>query len=150
MNHGHLTAPFQTTKDPALSEAIQTHLGQALRTLYGDPAETAFPLKPKRLTDRVAQVVRAHTEPLDQAYVDGIMAALPNLRAFAVSLTRDSHGAEDLVQETVLKASLGRKPSRLAPTFKLGCSPSCVISSTHRTAESSVKSRTRKDTSLPA
>lgn len=33
-----------------------------------------------------------------------LLAALPELRAFALSLTRDSVWADDLVQETILRA----------------------------------------------
>ena len=57
-----------------------------------------------RLLNRVAQVIRARTEPIDQAFIDGILASVPSLRAFAISLTRDADQAEDLVQETVLRA----------------------------------------------
>jgi RNA polymerase sigma-70 factor, ECF subfamily len=35
---------------------------------------------------------------------EALVAAIPNLRAFAVSLTGDHHLANDLVQETLLKA----------------------------------------------
>jgi RNA polymerase sigma-70 factor (ECF subfamily) len=35
---------------------------------------------------------------------DALVAAIPNLRAFAISLTGDHHLANDLVQETLLKA----------------------------------------------
>jgi RNA polymerase sigma-70 factor, ECF subfamily len=35
---------------------------------------------------------------------DALVATIPNLRAFAISLTRDHHLANDLVQETLLKA----------------------------------------------
>ena len=35
---------------------------------------------------------------------EGLVAAIPNLRAFAISLSGDHHRANDLVQETLLKA----------------------------------------------
>jgi RNA polymerase sigma-70 factor (ECF subfamily) len=35
---------------------------------------------------------------------EALVAAIPNLRAFAISLTGDPHFANDLVQETLLKA----------------------------------------------
>jgi RNA polymerase sigma-70 factor, ECF subfamily len=90
--------------DPMLDAAIQAHLGTQLRVLYGDPADIKMPRRLTQLADRVSQVIRVHTEPVDQAFVDGIMASLKSLRAYAISLTRDVHQAEDLVQETVLKA----------------------------------------------
>jgi len=52
----------------------------------------------------VAQVIRARTELIDQAFVNGVLASVTSLRAFAISLTRDAEKAEDLVQETVLRA----------------------------------------------
>jgi RNA polymerase sigma-70 factor (ECF subfamily) len=80
-----------------LDAAIQAHLGTQLRVLYGDPAEIKMPRHLTQLADRVSQVIRAHTVPVDQAFVDGIMASLKSLRAYALSLTRDIHQAEDLV-----------------------------------------------------
>jgi RNA polymerase sigma-70 factor (ECF subfamily) len=41
---------------------------------------------------------------VDQAFITGVMAALPSLRNFAMSLTKRVDQAEDLVQDTVLKA----------------------------------------------
>lgn len=89
---------------PALDNAIRVHLGDQLRSLYGDPAREKLPRDLARLADRVAQVIRAHTEPVDQAFIAGVMAALPNLRNFAMSLTKRVDQAEDLVQDTVLRA----------------------------------------------
>jgi RNA polymerase sigma-70 factor (ECF subfamily) len=91
-------------ENPSLTDAIQTHLGRELRALYGDPDEEKMPRSLSQLLNRVAQVIRAHVEPVDQAFVDELMASLKSLRAYAISLTRDVHRAEDLVQETVLKA----------------------------------------------
>jgi RNA polymerase sigma-70 factor, ECF subfamily len=88
----------------ALNNSIQAHLGQHLRTWYGDPAGDKLPPKLAQLLDRVAQVIRARTELIDQAFVNGVLASVTSLRAFAISLTRDAEKAEDLVQETVLRA----------------------------------------------
>jgi RNA polymerase sigma-70 factor (ECF subfamily) len=89
---------------PSLTDAIQIHLGRELRTLYGDPDAEKMPRSLAQLLNRVAQVIRAHTAPVDQAFIDELMTSLKSLRAYAISLTRDIHQAEDLVQETVLKA----------------------------------------------
>jgi RNA polymerase sigma-70 factor, ECF subfamily len=91
-------------ESPSLTDAIQTHLGRELRALYGDPDAEKMPRSLGQLLTRVAQVIRAHTEPVDQAFVDELMGSLPSLRAYAISLTHDMSRAEDLVQETVLKA----------------------------------------------
>jgi RNA polymerase sigma-70 factor, ECF subfamily len=58
--------------NPMLDAAVQAHLGTQLRVLYGDPVEIKMPRRLAQLADRVAQVIRAHTEPVDQAFVDGM------------------------------------------------------------------------------
>jgi RNA polymerase sigma-70 factor (ECF subfamily) len=88
----------------ALDSSIQAHLGQHLRAWYDDPAETKLPHTLTRLIDRLAQAIRARTEPVNQAFTDEVLASVTSLRAFAISLTRDADQAEDLVQETVLRA----------------------------------------------
>jgi RNA polymerase sigma-70 factor (ECF subfamily) len=57
-----------------------------------------------RLLDWHAQVVHADLKSIDRAFDDGIVTSLPSLHSFAVSLTRSVDQAEDLVQETVLRA----------------------------------------------
>ncbi len=42
--------------------------------------------------------------PVAPAFRDALAAAIPNLRAFAISLCGNPHQANDLVQETLLKA----------------------------------------------
>src|SRR5918997_1451489 len=103
-NQSEWTRPDASSSAAALSASVRLHLGKQLRPLSGDPAEDKLPRDLARLADRVAQVIRAHTEPVDQAFVSGVMDALPNLRAFALSLTGKVDQAEDLVQDTVLKA----------------------------------------------
>ena len=94
----------RTTVTEGLNTSIQAHLGQQLRALYGDPAERDLPSDLARLVERVADVIRARTEPIDPTFSDGVVASVPSLRRFAISLTRDIDRAEDLVQETVLRA----------------------------------------------
>ncbi|MET0430611.1 MAG: sigma-70 family RNA polymerase sigma factor [Microvirga sp.] len=96
-------AAFSSTR-LSLDETVRAHLGAELRNLYGDPAETKLSYSLNHLLQRAAQTIRAHQEPINQAFVDGIMKALPKLRVFALSLARQLELAEDLVQETVLKA----------------------------------------------
>jgi RNA polymerase sigma-70 factor, ECF subfamily len=103
-NRTSSVGPVRTEFSAVLDSGIQVHLGQQLRAWYGNPAEDKLPYSLARLLDRVTEVVRARTEPIDQSFVDGILASVPSLRGFAVSLTRDLNQAEDLVQETVLRA----------------------------------------------
>ena len=100
-------SPLRRVRPPvpaALDRSIQAHLGQQLRDWYGNPAEDKLPSSLKRLLTRVAQVIRARSEPVDQAFTEGVLASVPSLRTFAISLTRATDQAEDLVQETVLRA----------------------------------------------
>src|SRR5688500_18231638 len=91
----------ETSPQPAnLTSAIQAHLGEQLRALYGDPAAQKIPRDLTQLLSRVSQVIRAHQEPVDQDFIDGIMSSIPNLRGFAISLTKSVDRAEDLVQDT--------------------------------------------------
>jgi RNA polymerase sigma-70 factor (ECF subfamily) len=48
--------------------------------------------------------MRGAPELTNQSFADGIVASLSSLRSFAISLTRNVDQAEDLVQETVLRA----------------------------------------------
>jgi RNA polymerase sigma-70 factor, ECF subfamily len=89
---------------PALDASVQTHLGRHLRAWYGNPADQRLPRRLAWLLNRATQVIRARTEPVDQALVDGIVASIPSLRAYAISLTRNGDPADDLVQETLLRA----------------------------------------------
>jgi RNA polymerase sigma-70 factor, ECF subfamily len=106
IRHDQLS-PLRRVRPPvpaALDRSIQAHLGQQLQAWYGNPGEDKLPSGLKRLLARLAQVIRARTEPVDQAFIDGILASVPSLRSFAISLTRATDRAEDLVQETVLRA----------------------------------------------
>jgi RNA polymerase sigma-70 factor, ECF subfamily len=49
---------------------------------------------------------------------DALVAAIPNLRAFAMSLTGDPHLASDLVQETLLKAWTHRDKFEVGTNLK--------------------------------
>jgi len=48
--------------------------------------------------------------PLTDALRDDILASVPSLRAFAISLSGNSDRADDLVQETLLRALAARFP----------------------------------------
>jgi RNA polymerase sigma-70 factor, ECF subfamily len=49
---------------------------------------------------------------------DSLVAAIPNLRAFAISLTGDHHRANDLVQDTLLKAWANRDKFEVGTNLK--------------------------------
>src|SRR5919112_663739 len=95
-NQSEFTRPDVPSSAAALSANVRLHLGKQLRALYGDPAEDKLPRDLARLVDRVAQVIRAHTEPVDQEFVNGVMDALPILRnGFYSTHRKTSREVED-------------------------------------------------------
>ncbi len=93
---------------PSVSAAsnitIHVHLRQHLRASYGEPLEAKLPPSRAQLLDIGSGVVHADPDAIDQPFANGIITSLSSLRSFAISLTRNVDQAEDLVQETVLRA----------------------------------------------
>lgn len=98
------------TRQPARSQArakldrhVQDHLAKHLDALLGLPND---PLPPNLadLLSRFEEALQRLGTPIEPWFKEGILAAVPHLRAFAVSLTGDLDRADDLVQETLLKA----------------------------------------------
>lgn len=90
---------------PTLPVAVRSHLGQLLAAAY---AQSDTPLYlPERLDELLAQLrqvlIRSEDREAD-AFRTGLLASAPSLRRFAMSLTRDYTAAEDLVQDTLMKA----------------------------------------------
>lgn len=94
--------------DPGLPTGVQVHLGRQLRVIY-EPVEAApVPEHLAGLLDRLEHALIAHGETLTAEVRSGLIALMPNLRAFAMSLTKNSARADDLMQEALLKAWRGR------------------------------------------
>jgi RNA polymerase sigma-70 factor (ECF subfamily) len=110
-----VVAPSVTV--PALGNDVQEHIGQHLRAAYGDLRQSAVP---DRFQDLIARPERAFSV-YDASnlieFRDGILAAVPNLRAFAMSLSGNPDRADDLVQETILRAWSNR--DKFQPGTKL-------------------------------
>lgn len=86
---------------PVLDPSVLAHLGACWSRLAGLP--DADP--PPSLRDLVARLVGALSRRAPgRGFQDGLCAALPNLRAYAMSLARSHHQADDLVQMTMVKA----------------------------------------------
>lgn len=85
------------------NDEVQAHLGQQLRELF-------LELVPQPLPQRLAELLEAlatkdkRDPPVDAKLKDDLLALIPNLRAFAFSLSGNHERASDLVQETLLKA----------------------------------------------
>ncbi|CAO4157293.1 RNA polymerase sigma factor [Methylorubrum extorquens] len=87
-----------------LPAAVRDHLGHQLQAVYG-ALIAAQP--PQRLLDLIAQLDSARSAQDQEsaaAFRHGLIEALPGLRAFAMSVAANEARADDLVQETLLKA----------------------------------------------
>lgn len=87
-----------------LGQPVRDHLGEHLRSLYQETVNSHLPKDLAGLVRRLERVIQARTEAPDPVFMAKLMKAVPNLRTFAISLVRDVERAEDLVQETMLKA----------------------------------------------
>jgi RNA polymerase sigma-70 factor, ECF subfamily len=86
-----------------MTPEIQAHLGLKLRELFEGSAPEALP---PRLVELLAALA-AKEKKLPTVNIglrDAMLALIPNLRAFAISLCGNHEQADDLVQETLLKA----------------------------------------------
>jgi RNA polymerase sigma-70 factor (ECF subfamily) len=93
--------PSLPAQVPAL---VREHLGRELQSFY---AAILAEEQPPQLLDLIAQLgaaLSARDTSAASAFHSELIAALPGLRAFAHSLTANPSQAEDLVQETLLKA----------------------------------------------
>jgi RNA polymerase sigma-70 factor (ECF subfamily) len=97
------TAGLRGAASPALGRSVQRHLGRELEASYA--RFCAEPL-PKRFLELIERLERALStaQPVEPWFRDGILQAVPNLRAFAISLTSNPDRADDLVQDTIMRA----------------------------------------------
>lgn len=80
--------------------------------------------------------------PLTESLRNDILAAVPSLRAFAISLSGNGDRADDLVQETLLRALRTSIRFNRDRTCRLGCSRSCAICSAPTIANGGARSKT--------
>ena len=96
-------APSLGSMKPLKSGAdlVQAHLGRKLKELFEAPG----PL-PQRLIELLEALTAKDKEhpAVNASLRDALLAMIPNLRAFAISLCGNHERADDLVQETLLKA----------------------------------------------
>ena len=90
--------------DPVLPFAIREHLGTQLRALYGplDASDAQGPLH--ALMERLEAALAAYGETLTAEVRAGMTEQMPGLMRFALTLSKDRARAEDLVQETLMRA----------------------------------------------
>ena len=92
---------FQPT---AIIPAIQRHLGHHLQVTYESLCREPLPKRFRILVERLEKALSERGSTVHSAFKDGIMELLPGLRAYAISLVRNTEQADDLVQETILRA----------------------------------------------
>ena len=87
-----------------LPAAVRKHLGLHLRAAYRERITPEPTTRLRELIEQLQTVLDSRPGVSDTAFRDGLTAALPALQAFAHSLAGNLGRAEDLVQETLLKA----------------------------------------------
>lgn len=101
-----------------LPPTVREHLGAEMRDFY---ASVLAEEPPHRLLDLIARldVVLASREASDtRTFRNDLLAALPGLRAFAMSLAVNPTFADDLVQETLVKAWANQHRFQAGTNFK--------------------------------
>jgi RNA polymerase sigma-70 factor, ECF subfamily len=88
----------------ALGKSVRDHLGKHLRDFYHDLIGDSLPADLASLVRRLERMIQDRNEAPDPAFMAGLTEAVPRLRAYAMSLIYNMDRAEDLVQETILKA----------------------------------------------
>ncbi|GAB6841134.1 RNA polymerase sigma factor (sigma-70 family) [Methylorubrum rhodinum] len=89
--------------------AVAGHLALALRDYFDVAAQAPFPGRLGELLNRVEAALAAHGGRMETVFRDDLVRALPMLRTFAISLTGNPSRADDLVQETMVKAWANRE-----------------------------------------
>lgn len=107
-------APTSSHQVPA---AARERLGHKLRDLYAAMMTPEQPSGLVELATRLDAALKASDRGATAEFQRGLLDALPGLRTFALSLTVNSTLADDLVQETLLKAWANRH--RFQPGTKL-------------------------------
>ncbi|MGU3537058.1 sigma-70 family RNA polymerase sigma factor [Methylobacterium sp. A54F] len=89
---------------PMLSRSIRDHLGRGLEDIYATLKVTPPPDRMAELIARIdAAIGELHGQD-ERAFRAGLLEASASLHNFAVSLTRNPTTADDLVQDTMLRA----------------------------------------------
>jgi RNA polymerase sigma-70 factor, ECF subfamily len=72
--------------------------------LFFEVQQAPLPMRLKKLVSRLQRALGEYDHPAEPWFEHELLAALPSLRSFALSLAGDVDRANDLVQETVLRA----------------------------------------------
>ncbi|GJD53618.1 hypothetical protein OPKNFCMD_6395 [Methylobacterium crusticola] len=106
-------SPLPQTVDPApeapsLPAGIQAHLGSQLRNAYESAGAAPLSTRLQGLLERLSAALAGLDQTLTEEFRRGLLDEVPRLRRRALTLTNDRTRADDLVQETLLKAWASR------------------------------------------
>ena len=88
----------------ALGPDIQRHLGEMLRAHYDKELESGgLPERIRKLLEEL-RWQGGGPKAVPDDIRDALLAAIPSLRAFAISLSNSPDRADDLVQDTIMRA----------------------------------------------
>ena len=99
-----LPAPVPRTAELGLPTPVRDHLGQQLQAFYASILAKAQPRHHLALIAQFDTALRVQGEVVASQFRTDLLAALPDVRAYARSLTMDPSRADDLVQETLVRA----------------------------------------------
>lgn len=108
------------SRSPTLSPAIRDRLGELLGAAY-ERCEVDEAAGPRRFEGLLTRLERSFAElgaQEEEAFRREFLDLTPRLQRFAMSLTKNPSSADDLVQETLLRAWRGR--SRFVAGTNLG------------------------------
>ncbi len=100
----HLPLETAVCEDVSDVASIREHLRIPLRDYFELPRQDRMPNRLAGLLAAFETALSSRGEAVPEEFRAGLMRALPALRTFALSLTGDAARADDLVQETLLKA----------------------------------------------
>jgi len=112
--------PTPSEEAPMLPEAIRTHLGRMLGLAYAEVPEGEGQSSERfaGLLSRLERALVVQGDCDERAFRAEFLAMLPRLHNFAMSLARNPALADDLVQDTMLRA--WRSRSRFVAGTNLG------------------------------
>ena len=88
---------------------VRRHLGNELRAYFSVPSGDALPPRLAHLVARFEATVAAPAAGIVDTFREDLLGLVPALRGFAFSLAGDASRADDLVQETMVKAWSNRQ-----------------------------------------
>ncbi|MEH3119280.1 MAG: sigma-70 family RNA polymerase sigma factor [Methylorubrum populi] len=105
---------IQLPEDPAVkpgeaAKAVPGHLTLALRDYFDLAVQAPLPGRLAELLHQFEAVLAVQGGRIEPVFRDDLVKALPMLRTFAISLTANPTRADDLVQETMVKAWANRE-----------------------------------------